>query len=240
MMNSGRPAVFITGTSRGLGRGIALDLARSYHVIGAARGAFQYPPDLANGQTIDHREGIDVARTKDLDQLVPDLGRCVALVNNVGVAYDGILATQSLESIEQIINVNLTSILYLTKLYIRERLAIRQPGNVVTIGSIVASRGYRGLAAYSASKGALAAMTRALAREMGAKGFRFNIVHPGYIETEMSKGLSDEQREMIVRRTPLGRLATIDDVTPVVRFLLSDESRFITGQEIVVDGGLTA
>jgi 3-oxoacyl-[acyl-carrier protein] reductase len=175
-----------------------------------------------------------------LDKLAPRLAECDALVNNVGIAYDGILAMQSLQSIEEIVQVNLVSLLYLTKLYVRERLAVSQPGNVVTIGSIVAIRGYRGLAAYSASKGALSSMTRALAREMGAKGFRFNTVLPGFIETDMSRSLSGEQRKQIIRRTPLGRLAKVDDVVPIVRFLLSEDSRFITGQEIIVDGGITS
>jgi 3-oxoacyl-[acyl-carrier protein] reductase len=109
----------------------------------------------------------------------------------------------------------------------------------VTISSIVGIRGFAGLAAYSATKGALNAMTRSLARELGPKQFRFNAVLPGFLETDMSASLSSAQRQQIIRRTPLGRLGECADIVGAVRFLLSDEARFITGQLLAVDGGST-
>jgi len=235
-----RPTVMVSGASRGLGRAIALGLAERYAVIGFARGPVTAMSNDPRAAWVSHRDGIDITRTADLQRLAPDLAECDALVNNAGVAYEGLLAMQSLDSIEHVVRVNLSSVLYLTKLYTRARLAARKPGTVVTIGSITAIRGFSGLAVYGATKGALVSMTKALARELGPKGFRFTAVLPGYIDTDMSNTLSARQREQIVRRTPLGRLATVGDIVPVVRFLLSSEAAFITGETIVVDGGLSA
>ena len=112
-------------------------------------------------------------------------------------------------------------------------------GSIVNITSVVGLRGYRGMAVYGATKGGIDAMTRALARELGSWKIRVNSVAPGYLRTEMSAGLGEDDLGKILRRTPIGRLGVPEDVVGPVKFLLSDESAFITGQVLVVDGGIT-
>jgi 3-oxoacyl-[acyl-carrier protein] reductase len=230
--------IVVSGASRGLGRAIALRLAASHDVVTFARGEPENPAEF-QAAGIRHIAGIDLGDPAGLDAIAAELADADGLVNNAAIANDGLLATQGFETLADVINVNLTGTLYLTKLYLRGRLARRMTGNVVSISTVASIRGYAGLSVYGASKAAINGMTIALAREMGHKGFRINAVLPGYFDSALSAGLDPEQRAKIVRRTPLGRLAEVDDITPVVEFLLSDASRFITGQCIVVDGGLT-
>jgi 3-oxoacyl-[acyl-carrier protein] reductase len=161
------------------------------------------------------------------------------LVNNAGIAKEGILATfPDIES-ERIINVNLLAALRLARLSLQQFLSRPGPARIVNISSIIALRGYNGLAAYSASKAGLDGLTRALAREMGRRAVTVNSVNPGYLDTEMSASLDQGQREQIVRRTPMGRLGRVADIVPVVQFLLGEGAGFITGQSLVVDGGIS-
>jgi 3-oxoacyl-[acyl-carrier protein] reductase len=241
---SGAPLVLLSGGSRGLGLAIARSLLEAdYRVATFSR---KSTPE------------IEALREKHADRLIyvpgdmadsPSLSRVVAaveketgpidaLVNNAGIAYDGVLAGMPPEQIETLIQVNLTGALLLTRLVVR-RMLLRSAGNIINISSIIGLRGYSGLAAYSATKGGLDAMTRALARELGGRNIRVNSVAPGYLETEMTHGLSDFQREQVVRRTPLGRLGVPADVVGVVQFLLSPASAYMTGQTLVVDGGVT-
>lgn len=231
------PSVVVSGASRGLGLALCDDLSRDHTVTGFARAAALSPD--SGDHAWDFRGGVDVSDRDSWEPLMVPLAAADVLVNNVGVAHDGLLATQGGASVERIIDVNLTSVLLLTKTYLRLRLAQRKPGVIVNISSIIGIRGYAGLAAYSASKGGVDAMTRALAREMGPKGFRVNSVLPGYFDSELSSTLDTPQRKQIVNRTPLGRLATTGDIVPVVRFLISDGAGFVTGQTLVVDGGIT-
>lgn len=225
--------ILVTGASHGLGHGIASHLiASGYAVIGCAR---TEPAE----RSFEHVAGIDFTEPATFDRLDPWFASIDGLVNNVGVASEGLLATQSEAAIAAVINVNLTATLILTKRYIRKRLEAGRAGVIVNVSSIVGVSGYAGLAAYSASKAGLDGMTRALARELGSRGFRVNSVLPGYLETGLSSSLAADQKQQIIRRTPLGRLGALEDVVPVVEFLLSDRARFITGQSIVVDGGIT-
>ena len=154
-------------------------------------------------------------------------------------ASEGILASFPNVETERLIDINLLGAIRLSRLASRHMLARRQGGRVINISSIIGSRGYTGLAAYSASKAGMDGLTRSLARELGRRNITVNSVAPGYLDTEMSSRLGRQQRQQICNRTPLGRLGMVEDVVPVVRFLLSDDARFITGQIIVVDGGIT-
>lgn len=225
--------VIITGTSRGLGKSTAEYLSeRGHTIIGCSRSKI-------TSNLFTHISGVDFHDQNTFDLLQPYFEKADVLINNAAIAFDGLLATQGEQSILDIVNVNLISPLILTKKYIRQRLKSRQSGIIVNVSSIIASRGYAGLASYAATKSGLDGMTRSLARELGPKGFRINSILPGYMETDMSKSLDGHKKEQIIRRTPLGRLASVDDVNCVIEFLISDASRFITGQSIVVDGGIT-
>jgi 3-oxoacyl-[acyl-carrier protein] reductase len=155
------------------------------------------------------------------------------------VATVGVLSLLRESQIEQAIATNLRGTLTLTRLVLRQMRLRGGGGSIVNISSVVGLRGYRGMAVYAATKGGIDAFTRALARELGSWGIRVNSVAPGYLRTEMSETLKEAQLGKILRRTPLGRLGVPEDITGPVKFLLSDESAFVTGQVLVVDGGIT-
>jgi len=161
------------------------------------------------------------------------------LVNNAGIAREGILATFPNVESEKLIQVNLLGALRMARLALRTMLSRPDGGRIINISSIVGLRGYNGLSAYSASKAGMDGFTRGLAREVGRRKITVNSVAPGYVRTDISASLQDRQRQQIVNRTPLGRLAEVEDIVPVVTFMLSDGAAFITGQTIVVDGGIT-
>jgi 3-oxoacyl-[acyl-carrier protein] reductase len=171
--------------------------------------------------------------------VIEKFGRLDVLVNNAGVAFDGVIGLMPDDHVDAILDVNLKGTFAVTKLAVR-RMLMGGPGRIITISSVSGITGYRGLSVYGATKAALDGFTRGLARELGGRGITVNSVCPGYLETDMSHGLTPEQLTQIARRTPLGRLGEPEDVAAAVTFLASDAAAFITGQTLVVDGGLTA
>jgi 3-oxoacyl-[acyl-carrier protein] reductase len=239
--------VIVTGGSRGLGAGIVQGyLDAGERVATCARSRTDEIDKWAADPALEGRFLFCEADLSNRDQttaFVKDVidawGTVDVLINNAGVARDGILGLTSDDDIDTVIDLNLKGTLHITKLVSRRMLAHGR-GHIVNISSIVGLSGYRGLAVYSATKAAMDGITRALARELGSRGIIVNSVAPGYLRTEMSHGLDEEQLTQIVRRTPAGRLGEPADIARIVQFLTAPENDYITGQVIVADGGLTA
>jgi 3-oxoacyl-[acyl-carrier protein] reductase len=168
-----------------------------------------------------------------------DLGPIYGLVNNAAVGFDGALALMHNSQIEQLVRVNVLSPIVLTKYVVRSMMA-DGGGRIVNIASIIAFTGYSGLSVYGATKASLVGFTRSLAREVGRMGVNVNAVAPGFVHTEMTQGLGDDQRQQIARRSALRRLPDIDDVANSVEFLLGNGAKSITGTVLTVDAGSTA
>lgn len=224
--------ILITGVSRGLGQYLYKNLNKNHIAHGTVR--TKSKKNFHNGIY----NNIDLTNPNNFDFLEKNLSKYTCLINNIGIAYDGLLATQSIKSIEDVLNVNLTQSIILTKHYIRSRIP-KGGGNVINISSICSLKGFKGLASYGASKAGLNSLSMTLAREMGPANFRINSISPGYFKTDMSSKIGNENLEKIIKRTPLKRLTEKRDVYNLVEFLISPKSKMITGQNIVVDGGFT-
>ena len=241
---TGSLVVIVSGASKGLGQAIAADLLSAGHTV-ATYSRTRTPfiaETLASEPERFAWDGFDARDAAATRRFVLEterrFGRIDALVNNAGIAAEGVLPLVVETEVHDVIATNLEAAIFAA--HACSRVMLRQgQGSIINISSIVGLRGYAGLSVYSATKAGLDGMTRALARELGPRGIRVNSIAPGYLETDLSATLSAPQRDQIVRRTPLGRLGTPADVTGLVRFLLSPEAAFLTGQILVVDGGLT-
>jgi 3-oxoacyl-[acyl-carrier protein] reductase len=236
--------VLVSGASRGLGAAIVESLlGNGYHVSGFSRTSTDFTDSLSRRADAFYANA-DLSDEASLKRFVHDaaarFGPPYALVNCGAVAADGLLATLMPQDIRSMAAVNYVGTLLLTREVVRQMIAGGDEGAIVNVSSIAGSRGFSGLSAYGATKAALDGATRALARELGPRNIRVNSVAPGFVATEMTRSLGQTERDAIVRRTPLGRLAEPADVAGVVLFLLTKEASFISGQVIAVDGGLTA
>jgi 3-oxoacyl-[acyl-carrier protein] reductase len=231
----------VTGGSRGIGAAISRELARA-----GARVAVNYrsgkdaAEEIASeigGVALDANVG-DPDEAKSLvERVESELGDVDLLVNNAGITRDTLIARMSDEEWEEVIETNLRGTFNTCRAVSRKMLR-RRAGAIVNISSVVGVHGNPGQANYAASKAGIIGLTKALARELGVRGVRVNAVAPGYITTELTDVLTEEQTGLILGNTPLGRLGSPEDVAAAVRFLCSDDAAFITGDVLLVDGGL--
>ena len=235
--------ILVTGANRGIGLNIIQRLNNDgYTVIGTSR-----TDDGANiiSQEINSNGGkglkMDVTNQESINSAIKNIqdeyGALYGLVNNAGITNDNLLMRMTEEQWLSVIETNLTSIYRVTKSIVKDMMKARE-GRIVNIGSIVGMMGNAGQSNYSASKSGLLGFTKSLARELSSRNINVNSISPGFIDTDMTKALSAEQIDNLSKNIPLGRIAESSEVSSVVSFLLSDDSSYITGENINVNGGL--
>ena len=232
----GRTAL-VTGGSRGIGRAIAVELAGAGAsvVVGYRSGKDEAEAvaEEAGGRAVQ----ADVSDAAEAARLVADAGEPDVLVNNAGLTRDGLLPRMPDEDWRDVIETNLSSVFYTCRAAVRPMMK-RRAGAIVNISSVVGLHGNPGQTNYAASKAGIIGLTKALARELGSREVRANVIAPGYITSRLTDEISEEMRLQMLQNTPLGRLGDPEDVAGAVRFLCSDAAKFITGEVLLVDGGL--
>jgi len=235
----------VTGASRGIGRGIALALGRaSATVIGTAttaEGAAQITSALQASGYKGRGIVLNVTDGEGIDKALADIeskeGAPTILVNNAGITRDGLLLRMKPEDWQAVIDTNLSSVYRMSKACLRGMMKLRR-GRIISIASVVGLTGNPGQSNYAAAKAGIIGFSKSLAREVGSRGITVNVVAPGFIETDMTRNLSDEQRAALMGPIALGRLGTVDDVATAVAYLASASAAYITGETLHVNGGM--
>lgn len=243
---SPRPVALVTGGSRGIGAAISKRLAADgFHVVvnyasSESKAREVVDAILAAGGSASTC-GFDVSDSAavdaKIDQISKEHGPVAVLVNNAGITIDGLLMRMKDEDLDRTLNVDLKGAIFCTRAVTRQMMRARQ-GSIIQISSVIGEMGNAGQAAYSAAKAGLIGFSKSVAKELGSRGIRCNVITPGFIDTEMTQVLTPEQKEAILRTVPLGFFGTPEDVSSVVSFLASSGSRYVTGQVIGVGGGM--
>ena len=230
--------IFISGASRGIGKSMAQHFAKSnFNVVGTSRNNFKFDSDLENLFPIkldvtsrnDVKDCFDELKSKNL---LPDI-----LINNAGITADQLFLRMSDDDWDNVINTNLTGTFNLTKIFLKNMIK-NKFGRIINISSISGLMGNPGQVNYSSSKAALNGFTKSLAKEVGSRNITVNCVAPGFIDTDMTSYIGDNERNEILKQIPLNKFGLPEDISKLVMFLMSDEASYITGQTISIDGGL--
>ena len=237
--------VLVTGASRGIGKAIALTLCRAgATVIGTATtesGAEKISKMLVDRKISGKGIVLDVKDNDQISSLGEDIKKDFEsidiLVNNAGITRDNILLRMKEDEWEDIINTNLSSIYKMSKLVLRGMIKKRS-GRIISITSVVGSMGNAGQSNYAAAKAGMIGFTKSLAREVGVRGITVNAIAPGFIQTDMTDSLPDDQKEALASQIPMGRLGTADEIAQAVLFLAGDGGSYITGQTLHINGGM--
>ena len=225
--------VIVTGGNRGIGKGIVLSLLdQGYLVLATSRDSKKFDMSHQNLE-VANLDVCDQASIDNFQKIVNDFDPDI-LINNAGITKDNLFLRMTEDDWGEVIDTNLNSVFRMTKLVVRGMLK-KKWGRIINISSISGSMGNPGQTNYSASKAGVEAFSRSLAKELGSRNITVNSVAPGFIQTDMTQGLIDEE---ITKKIPLQRVGSVEDVASLINFLVSEESNYITGQTLVVDGGL--
>ena len=235
----------VTGASRGIGRAIAESLGNAgATVIGTATseaGAQSISSYFADAGITGTGKVLNVTDTDSIDALIKDItteyGAITTLVNNAGITRDNLMLRMKEEEWGDIMSTNLTSVFRLSKACLRGMMKARK-GRIISISSVVGSTGNAGQANYAAAKAGVVGFSKSLAQEIGSRGITVNVVAPGFIDTDMTKELPDDQRSMLLNNIPLGKLGQPEDIASAVLFLASDMGSYISGETLHVNGGM--
>jgi 3-oxoacyl-[acyl-carrier protein] reductase len=214
-----------------------MELARAGASVVIGYGSAREEAEAVAEETGGRAVQADVSQADEAKRLVEEAGELELLVNCAGITRDGVLARMLDDDWRSVLETNLSSVFYTCRAAARGMMR-RRSGSIVNLSSIVGVRGNWGQSNYAASKAGIIGFTKSLARELGSRGVRANVVAPGYVRTRLTEVIPEDAREAMLHNTPLGRLGEPEDVAAAVRFLCSDEASFMTGEVLLVDGGL--